>query len=525
MLIVLGLLLTFSCVSGDEVYNVVFNNYAQPQFPGWEPRPNQPDRLATFLNKLGSIGVQFSTQVDAINSAAKDYGNIVHRAPAVVVYPKSTAEVQAVVRAVRDGHLWLNVQGAQHSTQGQSQVFPSGGVAMNMKNMQTIRQVGASWVDVDAGARWSQVVAATTAQNKIPTVLTSLLEFSVGGTLSGGGLGSNGHKYGAQIDNVLQIEVVDGFGNVHTVSATQEPDLFDAVRGGLGQFGVITGARIATRAAFEKIRNYNIFYTSAATFMAESAALLARTGTATEASTIAGSVFPNVPQINTARFGATFAATLPDPTTAPLLFLLAVGKEYAAASPPDNSAMLTGLTTTLSFTADQTLQESLTAYDALIAAAVATGIDKLPHPWMPVWLPNNADVLGDFFANVVPKFLQWDPTSVVSIGPTPGATFAAPQHRIPRTTPIVWMAYFAGSASDSTELQQMTDFIKAQYKHFLPAPAFRYPVDIMPEVPLDGGWAAFHFQERWPDVLAAKAKYDPDHILGGGQLIFNVTKH
>src|SRR5262249_30553885 len=79
----------------------------------------------------------------------------------------------------------------------------------------------------------------------------------VGGTLSVGGIGGMSHLYGMQTDNVLELNVVVADGRELTCSATQNTDLFNAVRAGLGQVGIITratsqsarGARLRAKAA------------------------------------------------------------------------------------------------------------------------------------------------------------------------------------------------------------------------------------------------------------------------------------
>ncbi len=95
---------------------------------------------------------------------------------------------------------------------------------------------------------------------RLPRVLVDTLDVTVGGTLSAGGLGNTSHRYGMQIGQVEQLDVVTGTGDRVWCSRTRNADLFDAVRGGQGQFGVITDAWIRVRKAGERIRQYELRY-------------------------------------------------------------------------------------------------------------------------------------------------------------------------------------------------------------------------------------------------------------------------
>ena len=85
------------------------------------------------------------------------------------------------------------------------------------------------------------MLAATLPHGLTPPVLTDYLDLSIGGTLVVGGIGATTSRYGMQSDNVLELEVVTGTGETVTCSPTDHPELFDAVRAGLGQVAVSQG--------------------------------------------------------------------------------------------------------------------------------------------------------------------------------------------------------------------------------------------------------------------------------------------
>ena len=95
------------------------------------------------------------------------------------------------------------------------------------------------------------MLRATLAQGKTPPVLTDYLELSVGGTLIVGGVGGTTSAFGVQSDNVIDMEVVTGEGKKVTCSTSDNAGLFNAVRAGLGQVGVITKATLKLVAAPE----------------------------------------------------------------------------------------------------------------------------------------------------------------------------------------------------------------------------------------------------------------------------------
>ena len=105
-------------------------------------------------------------------------------------------------------------------------------------------------------------------------VFTDYLGATVGGTLSLGGVGSRTWQLGAQTDHVLELEVVTAAGEVVRCSPREHPDLFDAVRCGLGQFGIITSARLRLVAAPSRAHYHRALYGDFDTFFATLNALI-----------------------------------------------------------------------------------------------------------------------------------------------------------------------------------------------------------------------------------------------------------
>lgn len=180
----------------------------------------------------------------------RDFGGIVERTPVRVVRPGSADEVAAAVRDAAADGLELVPRGLGHSTYGQSQ---TAGVSLDTR--------GLTGVEVDArgpaatagaGASWREVLAATLPHGLTPPVLTDYLDLTVGGTLSAGGVGGTSHRYGTQAENVLALDVVVD-GRPVRCSPAVRPEVFEAVRGGLGRHGVITAATLRLVPAPERV--------------------------------------------------------------------------------------------------------------------------------------------------------------------------------------------------------------------------------------------------------------------------------
>ncbi|MFA1547824.1 FAD-binding protein [Actinomadura chokoriensis] len=179
----------------------------------------------------------------------RDFGGIVERSPARTVRPASAKEVVSAVREAAAHGLDAVPRGAGHSASGQSLTT---GVSLDLRGLAGVREVGERHAAVGAGTTWREVLAATLPLGLTPPVLTDYLDLTVGGTLSSGGVGGTSRLHGTQAGNVLALDVVAG-GELVPCSPTVRPDLFDAVRGGMGRYGVITSATLRLVPAPERV--------------------------------------------------------------------------------------------------------------------------------------------------------------------------------------------------------------------------------------------------------------------------------
>ena len=140
--------------------------------------------------------------------AAEDFGRIVHRRPLAVLEQGSVEDIVRLIGFARHLRISVAARGQGHSAYGQAQV--DAGVVIGMRGLARVHDVDGSLADVDAGATWRGMLARTLPRGLTPPTLTDYQDLSVGGTLSVGGIGGAMFRYGAQVDNVVALEVVTG---------------------------------------------------------------------------------------------------------------------------------------------------------------------------------------------------------------------------------------------------------------------------------------------------------------------------
>ncbi len=174
----------------------------------------------------------------AYEAARKVYNGMIDRHPRLIAQCVDVADVMTSVNFAREHHLMLAVRGGGHNGPGLGTC--DGGLVVDLSRMKGIRVDPAGrTVRVEGGCVWGDVDHATHAFG-LATPSGFVSSTGVGGLTLGGGIGYLSRTYGLTIDNLLEVDMVLADGSFVTASADQHPDLFWAVRGGGGNFGVVT---------------------------------------------------------------------------------------------------------------------------------------------------------------------------------------------------------------------------------------------------------------------------------------------
>jgi FAD/FMN-containing dehydrogenase len=174
----------------------------------------------------------------AYDGARKVYNGMIDRRPALIARCADVADVLAGVQFAREHELLLAVRGGGHNGPGLG--VCDDGLVIDLSRLKGIRvDQKDRTVRVEGGCLWGEVDHATHPFGlAVPSGFISTT--GVGGLTLGGGIGYLARRYGLSIDNLLAVDVVLADGRLVTASADENADLFWAVRGGGGNFGVVT---------------------------------------------------------------------------------------------------------------------------------------------------------------------------------------------------------------------------------------------------------------------------------------------
>ncbi len=157
-------------------------------------------------------------------------------APGVIARPTTVDDVTAALKYAVDHELPVSIRGGGHSGGGWTST--AGGLVLDMSGFDRVEVAGTA-VTVGAGATWGAVAGAL-APHGLALTSGDTASVGVGGLTLGGGVGWIVRKYGLALDNLTSATMVTAAGETVTASATQNADLFWAIRGGGGNFGVAT---------------------------------------------------------------------------------------------------------------------------------------------------------------------------------------------------------------------------------------------------------------------------------------------
>ena len=177
------------------------------------------------------------------DSARRAFNPAVDQQPVAVAYPVDERDVIAAVRYARERGLRIAPQSTGHNAGPLGSLHDT--ILMNLRELRDV-SIGAAarHVRVGAGATWQQVLPELSAHG-LAALHGSSPTVGIAGYSLAGGMGWLARKYGLQANTVTAIELVTADGHLVRTDATHEPELFWALRGGGGNFGVVTALEFA----------------------------------------------------------------------------------------------------------------------------------------------------------------------------------------------------------------------------------------------------------------------------------------
>ncbi len=196
----------------------------------------QSTKINAFKGKFR--GEVVSPGDEAYDDARRIWNAMIDKHPALIVRCTTTSDVVLAVNFARDNGLLLAVRGGGHNIAGSAMC--DDGIVIDLSQMKAASvDPVARRVTIEGGATLADLDASTQA-HRLATPLGINSTTGVAGLTLGGGFGWLSRKHGMTIDNLESAEVVTAAGEVVRASDTEHADLFWALRGGSGNFGVVT---------------------------------------------------------------------------------------------------------------------------------------------------------------------------------------------------------------------------------------------------------------------------------------------
>lgn len=202
------------------------------QTPSPSLDPSVIDNLRAALR-----GQLFNPGEPGYDDARKIFNAMIDRRPALIVRPADTEDIRRAVAFAQDNQLPVSVKGGGHNVAGNA--VGAGALMLDCSGMRGIRvDAGRQTVQAQAGALLADLDRATQAYG-LATPLGVVSVTGIAGLTLGGGIGWLNGKHGLACDNVLSAEIITSDGRLLTASPDKHADLYWAIRGGGGNFGVV----------------------------------------------------------------------------------------------------------------------------------------------------------------------------------------------------------------------------------------------------------------------------------------------
>jgi FAD/FMN-containing dehydrogenase len=194
---------------------------------------------ASIMELAGALSGELIRPGDEeYDEARRLWNGMIDRRPALIARCRSTADVAACVNFARERGLLTAVRGGGHNAAGLASC--DGGLVIDLSAMRAVAvDPTARVARAQGGATWADLDAATQAHG-LATPGGAVSTTGIAGLTLSGGIGMLRRKHGLSCDNLVAVEIVTADGQVRAASEAEHPELFWAIRGGGGNFGVVT---------------------------------------------------------------------------------------------------------------------------------------------------------------------------------------------------------------------------------------------------------------------------------------------
>ncbi|XP_071742389.1 cytokinin dehydrogenase 2-like [Rutidosis leptorrhynchoides] len=467
-----------------------------------------------------------------IKTASTDYGRLVQEIPFGVLQPSSVSDIVKLVKSSYDSPIPFTIatRGNGHSVRGQA--MAKDGVVIDMAALRTVNVINGIrvngnsssgfYADVGGEQLWIDVLQTSLLHGLAPVSWTDYLYLTVGGTLSNAGISGQTSFHGPQISNVLEMDVITGKGELVTCSKDINPDLFYAVLGGLGQFGIITRARIVLNKAPTRVKWFQIIYEDFSKFTKDQEHLISINGF----DYVEGSLITK--QSPAGNFFSPADASMINSLASNkgILYSLEAVKYYDDQSLNTIDEVLQTIFNELSFNSGFVFSKDAPIVDFLNRVRgeevylESLGLWDVPHPWLVLLVPKSR--IMDFNQAVLVNIIQ---KQSLSAGPFIVYPFNRNKwdERMSVVIPedeedmfyVVNLLNSAGGTVDPAVIDKQNDDI-LQYCQQNGINVKEY----LPHYTKKEEWIK-HFGKKWNVFKQRKYQFDPKMILSPGHRIFN----
>lgn len=423
----------------------------------------------------------------------EDFGGIIHHQPLAVFTPPTVEILQNFLQICTKHHIKVSCRGKGHSTYGQSQV--SNGISLDLKGLDiplAYANEDHTSLSVPSYKTWEEVITFTKEENKTVFVNVDYLRLSFGGTLSFAALGGTSFWRGSGADNVLNLDVVTMDGKRYQCSRVENPELFNAVLCGLGQYGIILKATIPLCPAFQKVAIHKITYDDMDVFLKDQKHLY---------------------DVKAFEYLKGYAQKKSNAWE----YVIEAVSYYDDQEKESVAPTLVNLSSQKSTCEEMLYFDFVRQVDVFVDLLQSHGKLNVPHPWYNVLMPENkvASHLKEVLTS--PYLSGVEP---IVVYPMNRDHFNQPLFMKPegQTFYLVGVLYNTSfAAQKDIPIDEILKYNKALYLKAKSDGGSRYPVDAMPFTRQD--WKN-HYGEKWPLVSSLKEKFDPHHLLSSGVNIF-----